>query len=125
MILKKYPMTPIEIGKIIKAAEFELENNACSISRKLYNQIIMYQNTLSDSEDVIISLVQFNQTTTILVQSIGHIGNNLIYFRGTDNYGKPLVLIQHVSQLNFLICTQKMEDKTNEKRKIGFWGDVR
>ncbi|WP_415825469.1 DUF6173 family protein [Enterocloster bolteae] len=35
--------------------------------------------------------------------SSGCIGYNLIRFGGKDNSGKPLELIQHVSQLDFLL----------------------
>lgn len=66
------------------------------------------------------SIVQFNQSTTILVESIGYIGYNLVRFVGKDNSGKPLELIQHISQLNFLLMVVPKPEKEPEKRKIGF-----
>ncbi|MFQ9185640.1 DUF6173 family protein [Agathobacter rectalis] len=52
---------------------------------------------------------------TSFVKEIGYIGYNLVCFHGVDTSGKPLELIQHVQQLNFLLMVVS-------KRQIGFVG---
>lgn len=104
----------------------ELQKNSVTevVAANLYKTIIDYQSTLSDTEDVAMSIVSFNSTTTLIVESIGYIGYNLIRFVGKDNFGKPLELVQHVSQLNFLLMVVPKPAPEVPKRQIGFVGQV-
>ena len=86
--------------------------------------VIDYQSQLSETEDVAMSVVSFNSTTTLIVESIGYIGYNLIRFVGKDTSDKPLELVQHVSQLNFLLTVVRKPEPEFPKRKIGFVGQV-
>lgn len=106
--------------KMINAATIQEQSIAEIVAENIYKELLNYQASLPDTEDVAMSIVQFNESTTILVDSIGYIGYNLIRFLGTDNLGKPLELIQHVSQLNFLLMVVPKPEKEPEKRKIGF-----
>ena len=90
----------------------------------LYNEIQRYQTNLPDEEDVAMMLVQFGQSTTILVKGIGYSGYNLVCFHGEDTEGKPLELIQHVQQLNFLLTVVPKPVPEVPKRQIGFVGQV-
>ena len=65
------------------------------------------------------AVVQFNQEELLLVDYIGYIGYNLIRFSGNGSEGSQRELVQHVSQLNFLL-TVVPKKKTEPKRKIGF-----
>lgn len=106
--------------KVINAATIQEESVASIVAENLYQEVINYQSNLTDGEDVAMSIVQFGQSTTILVDSIGYIGYNLVRFGGKDSSGKPLELIQHVSQLNFLLMVVPKEEPVKEKRQIGF-----
>lgn len=106
--------------KLVNAAIIQEQSTAEIIAEHLYQEITDYQASLPNTEDVAMSIVQFNQSTTILVESIGYIGYNLVRFVGKDNSGKPLELIQHISQLNFLLMVVPKPEKEPEKRKIGF-----
>lgn len=106
--------------KMINAATIQEGSTAQIVAENLHQEILNYQSNLSDEEDVAISIVQFNQTTTILVDSIGYIGYNLVRFGGKDNSGKPLELIQHISQLNFLLTVVQKPEPEVPKRQIGF-----
>lgn len=108
----------------INASKIQLGSTAEQVATHLYNEIQRYQASLPDIEDVAMMLVQFNQSTTILVDSIGYIGYNLVKFGGVDNSGKPLELIQHVSQLNFLLMVVQKPEPEKPKRQIGFVGQV-
>lgn len=102
----------------------QLDSRAEQIAYYLYEEIRDYQNKLPDTEDVAMSIVQFNQSITILVKEIGYIGYNLVCFHGEDTSGKPLELIQHVQQLNFLLMVVPKLEPEAPKRKIGFVGQV-
>lgn len=106
--------------KLVNAATIQEQSTAEIVAQNLYQEIVNYQSSLSDTEDVAISVVQFNQSITILVDSIGYIGYNLVRFVGKDNSGKQLELIQHISQLNFLLMIVPKPEPKVEKRMIGF-----
>ena len=108
----------------INASKMQLDSRAEQVAYYLYEEIRDYQNKLPDTEDVAISIVQFNQSTTILVRKIGYIGYNLVCFHGEDASGKTLELIQHVQQLNFLLMVVPKTEPEIPKRQIGFVGSI-
>lgn len=109
--------------KMVNAAVIQEGSTAQIVAENLYQEIINYQSNLLDTEDVALSIVKFNESITLLVDSIGYIGYNLVRFGGKDSSGKPLELIQHVSQLNFLLMVVQKPDSEISKRKIGFVQD--
>ena len=108
----------------INASKMQFDSRAEQVAYYLYEEIRDYQNNLPDTEDVAMSIVQFNQSITIFVKEIGYIGYNLVCFHGEDTSGKPLELIQHVQQLNFLLMVVHKPKPEVPKRKIGFVGQV-
>ena len=96
------------------------KNLAEHVAQCIYNEVIKYQATLSANNDVAMMLTTFGGVTTLLVNHIGYIGDNLIVFYGTDNLGKPLELIQHIHQLNFLLQAEPVQQPLPQKRTIGF-----
>lgn len=107
-------------ASMVDIAELQKNSVAEVVAANLYKMVIDYQSKLSETEDVAMSVVSFNSTTTLIVESIGYIGYNLIRFVGKDNSGKPLELVQHVSQLNFLLTVVPKPEPEVPKRKIGF-----
>lgn len=110
--------------KMVNAAMIQEGSTAKQVAINLYEEIVKYQASLPDTEDVIMMLVQFGQTYTIRVTNIGYSGYTLVCFHGEDIDGKPLELIQHISQLNFLLQVQPKEKPEAPKRKIGFVGEI-
>lgn len=117
---KNYNDRQIEIN----TSKMQFDSRAEQVAFYLYEEIRNYQNKLPDTEDVAMSIVQFNQSITILVKEIGYIGYNLVCFHGEDTSGKPLKLIQHVQQLNFLLMVVPKPEIEVPKRKIGFASSV-
>ena len=109
---------------MVNAAMIQEGSTAKQVAINLYEEIIKYQASLPDTEDVIMMIVQFGQTYTIRVTNIGYSGYTLVCFHGEDIDGKPLELIQHISQLNFLLQVQPKEKPETPKRKIGFVGEI-
>lgn len=107
-----------------EASKMQLGSTAKQIAYNLYDEIVKYQENLPDSEDVIMMLVQFNQSIPIRVTQIGYIGYNLICFFGEGTNGKPLELIQHIQQLNFLLSVSPKPEPDVPKRQIGFVGQI-
>lgn len=77
-----------------------------------------FEATLDKDHEVGLMLTHFGQSVTMVVEEIGYEESVLMVFRGTVN-GTPATLIQHVSQLNFLLTSVPCEPDV-PKRKIGF-----
>ncbi|MBP3816886.1 MAG: hypothetical protein J6H31_01170 [Butyrivibrio sp.] len=86
----------------------------------LMKYIKEYEATLDASHEVGIMLTNFGSIITMRVVQIGYEESVLMVFKGYVN-GKMSTLIQHVSQLNFLLtAVEKPSDRP--KQKIGFVG---
>lgn len=84
----------------------------------LQEYIEEFQSTLDDEHEVGLLLTNFGQATLMQVCEISYEESVLLIFKGYVN-GKYSTLIQHVSQLNFLITSVRKEPD-RPKRKIGF-----
>lgn len=86
---------------------------------KLIEQIIEFQNSLDEEHEIALKLTSFGSSVTMLVTDLGYQNPDILYFYGYVN-GKEAQLIQHASQLNFLLTSVEREDKTKPARRIGF-----
>ena len=108
-----------------KVNDSNLSLRNCSLAdwqyEKIKEQIIEFQNDLSDNVDVCIQIASFGVSILMLVDEIGFQNPDLLYFYGTVN-GNKAQLIQHVSQLNFLLMTKHKPETESEShpRRIGF-----
>ena len=80
--------------------------------------VLAFQKSLDQEHDVGLLLTNFGQTMLMEVTSIGYEKSVLMVFRGRVN-GNEATLIQHISQLNFLL-TAVPKDPDAPKREIGF-----
>ena len=85
----------------------------------LIEQIQEFQNNLTDDLDVCVQFASFGQTVFMLVDNIGYQNPDMLFFYGTVN-GRSAQLIQHVSQLNFLLLAQPKDNPEEKPRRIGF-----
>lgn len=80
--------------------------------------ILDFQKSLDNEHDVGVMLTNFGSTMLMQVTAIGYEKSVLMVFKGYVD-GRESTLIQHVSQLNFLLTSiPKAPDVP--KRKIGF-----
>lgn len=86
---------------------------------KIIEQIDEFQNSLDSDHEVAIFLASFGSSVCMQVTRVGYQNPDLLYFYGYVN-GVESQLIQHVSQLNFLLTSVEREDKTKPARRIGF-----
>lgn len=86
---------------------------------KIIEEIRKFEEDLDSEHEIAISLASFGSSITMIVTFIGYQNPDMLYFYGLVN-GKEAQLIQHVSQLNFLITSVERVDKTKPARRIGF-----
>ena len=84
----------------------------------LQKYIVDFEATLDDEHEVGLLLTNFGQSVLMNVTDIIYEKSVLMVFKGYVN-GKPATLIQHISQLNFLLTTVEKSPE-RPKRRIGF-----
>ena len=80
--------------------------------------VMEFQQSLDNEHDVALLLTHFGNSILMEVTHIGYEESVLVVFKGFVN-GRQSTLIQHVSQLNFLL-TSVPKEPDKPKRQIGF-----
>lgn len=85
----------------------------------ILGKIKEFERDLKDDEEVLVQLASFGHSVTMAVTGIGYANPNTLIFYGYvgDQYA---TLIQHMSQLNFLLLAAKKPDPEKPTRRIGF-----
>lgn len=92
--------------------------DAGEIFEHLMGRVKSFQAGLTDDEEIGIKLANFGEAAQIHIRSIGFKNPNLIEFHGVNPNDHEVTLVQHISQLNFLLIAVKpIED---EPYRIGF-----
>lgn len=78
-----------------------------------------FEQTLDDEHEVGIMLASFGKDITLSVTSIEYSNPTTLVFHGYVGT-QQATLIQHVSQLNFLLLAVKKVDPEKPPRRIGF-----
>ncbi len=86
------------------------DNDAATIANQVVAVVNEYNRNLNHDLKVGLMLTSFGQTVTVNVTGIGFLTNN----------NAPVEMLQHVSQLNFLLVSLKQENPLEEKKHIGF-----
>ena len=69
--------------------------------------------------DVCVNLASFGQSLIMDVETIKYQNPNLLYFYGKVN-DMDAQLIQHMTQLNFLLLARQKSKPNEDPRRIGF-----
>ncbi|WP_432774886.1 DUF6173 family protein [Brevibacillus gelatini] len=96
------------------------QNLASDFHKRLIQMIAEFELALDEQHEVGMRLVSFGQNVTLRVDGIGYYNPSLIRFFGTTEAGAPVELIQHVSQISFLLMAVKKADPANPPKRIGF-----
>ena len=91
---------------------------AQQVVERLKTVIDNFMASLRPDQEVAIALASFGQSHTINVESVSTLGSQLIVFSGFEN-GCRVQLVQHVSQLNFLLLAAPLSAPV-PRRIIGF-----
>lgn len=86
---------------------------------KIMEQIHDFEKSLDNDHEIALRLTSFGYSVTMIVTDISYQNPDMLYFYGLVK-GKESQLIQHSSQLNFLITSVEREDKSKPARRIGF-----
>ncbi|MGB5871675.1 MAG: DUF6173 family protein, partial [Albidovulum sp.] len=84
----------------------------------LMQRVRVFQSTLPADHEIGIQLANYGVAQTIHIRSIGYRNPNLIEFYGILPTGEEIALIQHLSQLNFLLVA--VSPLKDEPYRIGF-----
>ena len=82
-------------------------------------QIKDFEDRLDDNHEVALKLTSFGQSITLAVSEIGYANPSTLIFYGFVGE-QPATLIQHMSQLNFLLLSVEKSDPAKPPRRIGF-----
>lgn len=85
----------------------------------ILRHIKTFEGSLDDEHEVALKLSSFGQSITISVTHIGFSNPSILTFSGYVG-DSPAQLIQHVSQLSFLLVSAKKTDPEKPARRIGF-----
>jgi hypothetical protein len=84
----------------------------------LIQRVEEFQNGLKEDEEIGLQLANYGLAAQLHIRSIGYRNPNLLEFSGLLADGNECILVQHISQLNFmLIALKPVED---EPYRIGF-----
>lgn len=110
-VIKQMENFPIEEPRDYNMADWKFE--------KLIEQIKDFEEGLDDDHEVALKLASFGSAIMMYVVTIGYQNPDMLYFYGFVD-GQPAQLIQHMSQLNFLITSVEKIDKDKPAGRIGF-----
>lgn len=96
------------------AGRFDAEG----IFEHLMGRVKAFQADLEDDQEIGIQLANFGIPAQIHIRSIGYRNPNLVEFHGVNADDHEVTLIQHISQLNFLLIAVKPIEDT--PYRIGF-----
>lgn len=111
---------PKEISHSESVLNTPEQNLASVFYQQLKAMVIDFNRHLNDNQELGIRLVSFGQTMTFHVERIGYSNPSLIIFVGVSDDGHPLTLVQHVSQINFLLMAVPKPGPELPRRHIGF-----
>ncbi|WP_437828980.1 DUF6173 family protein [Niallia taxi] len=117
LIMKRVEVSIMFNGRGIVAVD---HNSASEFYKRLVEMINEFDDGLDSDHEVGMRLVSFGQTVKFHVQDLGFYNPSLIRFYGATEAGDKVELIQHVSQISFLLMSVKRLNPEEPKRKIGF-----
>jgi len=102
-------------------ADVQRSNLASEFAKHLLSQIRRFDSELDTDHEVGMKLVSFGQSITFHVDSIGFYNPSLVVFVGLTEDSNRVELIQHTSQINFLLLALPKLQPDQPKRSIGFF----
>jgi len=87
---------------------------------QIIRELNVFDSELDDKHDVGMHLFSYGGIEPFHVSSVGYQNPYLIYFYGQLSDGSPVQLIQHVSQISFVLIKMKRSDPEKAKTPIGF-----
>ncbi len=115
--LKRLSEIEIKVPKLVNTPK---QNLASEFYKRIIQMIHEFDTTLDITQEVGMRLVSFGHTITFNINHVGYSDPSLIIFSGCLEDGSPVNLVQHVSQINFLLMSVKRQNPEQPKIPIGF-----
>lgn len=96
------------------------QNLASELYKHLKKRAEDFDNKLDGSQAVGVKLIPSGQSVTFQVTALGYCDPSLIIFGGVTESGSEVQLIQHVSQINFLLMAMPRPNPEKPKVPLGF-----
>lgn len=96
---------------------------AKNIFQQLVERIRRFENSLDQEHEVGIQLVSFGQSIQFSVLQIGYMDPSIIWFEGLLPDESPVELVQHISEISFLMMALQRQNSEKPKYQIGFSQD--
>ena len=98
-----------------RAGRYDAEN----VFKHLMERVRLFQKRLAKDEEIGLRLANFGEAAQLHIRSIGYKNPNMIEFQGVNPEEHEVTLIQHISQLNFMLIAVKPLNQ-EEPYRIGF-----
>lgn len=97
------------------------DDQASDFLKRLLRIMSDFEDQLDQEHDVGVRLVSFGPAAVIHVSALNYFNPNLVRFYGTLEDGSPVELVQHVSQVSFLLVAVRRQNPEQPKqKKFGF-----
>lgn len=94
------------------------KNPAEWMYERIVRSIADFEGKLDDSQEVGLRLVNFGNQETVHIEDVGFWGPDLVKFYGSSPDGRPIELMQHISQVSILLVA--IPTRAAKARRIGF-----
>ena len=98
--------------------EARKQNASLGMFSRVFDQVRVFQDGLSPDEEVGICHAAFG-VGVITVKLIGSVDPDIIFFVGSDEHGREVRLVQHMSQVSILLVAVKVQGQRTARR-LGF-----
>jgi hypothetical protein len=85
---------------------------------RIVQSIIDFEAALDETQEIGARLVNFGEREPIHITDVSYMGPHLVIFHGTNLDGRPVQLLQHVTQVSVLLVALPKEHE--RPRRIGF-----
>lgn len=94
--------------------------SATAFLNRIAAQVADFESGLDASSEVAAVLASFGQAITIHVTAFVAMEPSLIVVQGRTPQGEPVRLVQHLTQISFLLVSATKLDPESPRRQIGF-----
>lgn len=96
------------------------QNLASEFYNRLVEMINDFESDLNEQEEIGVRLVSFGKTVQFHIEDLGYYNPSLITFNGRLDNGSRVELIQHISQISFLLMALPKQNEVEPPNRIGF-----
>lgn len=128
-LITHYASPALDTSVLDSLFEARVEAEEAPTARRAVNQLVIeireFESQLDDQSELGVKLAPFGGSTVLHVAEIGFQQPCLVVLVGNLEDGSPVKLIQHLSQLNFLLIRVRRLNPNVPRKPVGFRQDLR